>query len=128
MIIYTKPIVKKSTARTTMNTGSTVTIESPNDVAAELAHVVHVPTEEPPTEAEEDEGDDEGSLASLYSCSYCHSFGMEGCPCGRCGEDAGSYYVGEKMTEEKIEEAVRLMREEDENEASEDESEEDDDN
>ena len=117
-----------------MNTRSTETVVNPNEVTVVSstgtpvteAHIVNIPVEDRPVEIDEDGGDEENSIASLYACNYCHSFGMEGCPCGRCGEDAGSYYVGEKMTEEKMEEAVRLMREEDEHVPSEDESEEED--
>ena len=67
-----------------------------------------------------EDSDDE---VSLYSCNYCHNFGPGGLPCGRCVEDSACYFVGDKMTEEKITEAFRLMEEEDEEEATGEESE-----
>jgi hypothetical protein len=84
-----------------------------------------IPMNDPnPNEGSDDDDDDDASLMSLYSCNYCHSFGMEGCPCSRCGEDSSCYYVGDKMTQEKIEKYIEIMEEEDkENERSDSDSE-----
>ena len=71
-----------------------------------------IPTNDPNPNEDSGDDDDDASLMSLYSCNYCHSFGMEGCPCSRCGEDSACYYVGEKMTEEKIEKYIEVMEEE----------------
>ena len=73
--------------------------------------------ESDPEEEEEDEDEDE---MSVYGCSnICHSFGAAGTPCGRCGEDSSSYYVGDKLNQQQIEDAIRWMEEEDREEAEE---------
>ena len=50
---------------------------------------------------------------AMYGCNVCDGFGPSGKRCTRCGEDGGSYYVGQKMTEEECDEAIELMELED---------------
>ena len=49
-------------------------------------------------------------LQSLYRCDNCLDFGPLTQECSRCGEDSSCYYLGEKMTEEKVRHTIELMR------------------
>ena len=100
-----------TTTTTTVTVTGAVTVAYIDRLVKIITEVIandHNPNED------SSDDDDDASLQSLYSCNYhCHSFGMEGCSCSRCGEDSACYYIGEKMTEEKIRKVIELMEEED---------------
>ena len=52
---------------------------------------------------------DTESVESFYECNYCCNFGHQGCPCYNCGEDAGSYFIGRKLNDEEMDEAIEFM-------------------
>ena len=66
---------------------------------------------------------DAESIASFHKCNCCHNFGHEGFPCYKCEEDACSYFVGRKLNNREMDEAMEHMRKEDDDE-NEDEEEE----
>ena len=112
-----------------MHTGDIKIITNPGKVATvsvkerqvRVAEVATNTPTNPPEENGQENIDDDASIQSLYSCNYCHNFGIEGNRCQRCGEDSGCYYIGEKMTEQKMNEAIELMKKEDNEQEEEEE-------
>ena len=110
-----------------MHTGDIKIVTNPGKVATvsvkerqvRVAEVATNTPTNPPEENGQENIDDDASIQSLYSCNYCHNFGIEGNRCKRCGEDSGCYFIGEKMTEQKMDEAIELMKKEDNEEEEE---------
>ena len=50
---------------------------------------------------------------TMMSCNICDNYGIHGNRCGRCGADSGSYFVGQKLSEDECAEADERMRLED---------------
>ena len=70
----------------------------------------HSDNEDEDEDEDDDDDYDNASNISLYRCDNCLDYGPRTQECSVCGEDSSCYYLGPKMTEEEVRNAIEMWR------------------